>query len=340
MIFLERYASRALRNCHRRRSVKPILECLEERNVLTTSSLVYPGADGNLIYSPDARGNRIPDFSMVGYEAGTVALPDTNGGVAVPVQVVLDPSSGDQTARIQAAIDQISHLPPDDNGFRGAVLLTAGEYPISGQLHINAAGVVLEGVGSDPTSGTRLRATGTSQRILIVVSGSGSRSTVSGTTHNLVDNYVPVGATSFTVDSTANLHVGDAVIVHRPSPANWIHDIGMDRLTNPWQPNSKNLDFDRVITNIDGNTITIDAPLTNSFEEQYGGGTIFRYTWAGRIQNVGLENLYAFSDSVSGTDQNHATGAIQMDKIANTWVENVISHGFAQNVYVLGGGAK
>src|SRR6516165_7310878 len=95
------------------------VEPLEPRCLLSTSSLVYPGPDGNLIYQPDARGNRIPDFSTVGYQTGIVPLPDTPGGVSVPVQVVLDPSSGDQTARIQAAIDQVSRLPLDGNGFRG-----------------------------------------------------------------------------------------------------------------------------------------------------------------------------------------------------------------------------
>jgi hypothetical protein len=324
----------------RRRRFRPALERLEERCLLTTSSLVYPGPDGSLIYQPDARGNRVPDFSMVGYQTGIVPLPDTAGGVSVPVQVVLSPSAGDQTSRIQDAINQVSGMPLDANGFRGAVLLTAGEYDISGNLTISASGVVLEGAGDDPAAGTILRATGTTQRQLIQVSGSGSASTVSGTTHNLIDNYVPVGARSFHVDSTANLHVGDTVIAHRPSPANWIHDIGMDMLQNPWQPNSKNLDWDRVITDIEGNTVTVDAPLTNSLEQQYGGGTIHRYTWSGRIQNVGLENFYAVSDSVSGSDQNHATGVLLMDKVTNAWVNNVTGQGFAQNVYILNGGAK
>src|SRR5262249_26689798 len=175
----------------------------------------------------------------------------------------------------------------------------------------------------DPTFGTRLRATGTSKRILVQVNGSGSRSKVSGTEHNLIDKYVPVGARSFRVDSTANLHVGDTVIVHRPSPANWIHDIGMDQLQNPWQPNSKNLDFDRVITRIEGNQITLDAPLTNSFEQKYGGGTIYRYTWSGRLENVGLADFYAKSDSTGSGDQNHATGVLQMDKVENACVHNV-----------------
>jgi hypothetical protein len=324
----------------RRSSRKPRLEHLEERNLLATSSLVYPGADGNLIYAPDARGNRVEDFSMVGYQTGVVPLPDTAGGVGVPVRVTLSPTSGDQTSRIQAAINQVSALPLDANGFRGAVLLQAGEYPISGQLTINAGGVVLEGVGNDPTTGTRLRATGTSQRTLIQVSGSGSRSTVSGTTHNLSDNYVPVGAVSFHVDSTANLHVGDTVVVHRPSPANWIHDIGMDLLTNPWQPNSKNLDWDRVITDIEGNTVTLDAPLTNSLEQQYGGGTLYRYTWSGRLSNVGVENLYGSSDHVSSTDENHSWTFIDIKSAQNSFVHDVVSQYFAFACVEVDGGAK
>src|SRR5262245_150204 len=83
------------------------VERLEDRTLLSYSSLVYPGADGNLIYAPDAYGNRIEDFSDVGYMAGTAPLPDTAGGVSVPVMVTLSPTSGDQGARIQAAINQV-----------------------------------------------------------------------------------------------------------------------------------------------------------------------------------------------------------------------------------------
>src|SRR5262245_28704664 len=75
---------------------------------------VYSGADGRLVYAADARGNRIPDFSHAGY-AGGAAIPD------VPVRVVVPPAAGDNGPRIQAAIDFVSHLSPDANGFRGAV---------------------------------------------------------------------------------------------------------------------------------------------------------------------------------------------------------------------------
>jgi hypothetical protein len=329
-----------LRARRRRAMCRPILERLEDRTLPAFSSLVYPGGGGNLLYTPDNQANRVEDFSMVGYRTGVVPLPGTPGGVTVPVQVSLNPTGGDQTGAIQAAINQVSQLPLDANGFRGAVFLNPGVYDVSGSLQIQASGVVLEGAANDPNTGTVLDATGTAQRLLIQVSGSGSRQTVAGTTHNVIDPYVPVGAIGFHVDSTAGLSVGDTVVVHRPSPANWIHDIGMDLLQNPWQPNSKNLDWDRIITRIEGNVITLDAPLTNSLDQQYGGGTIYKYTWPGRLENAGVANLYAVSDSVSSTDENHATGVLQMDKAENSWVYNVTGEGFAQNFYILGGGTK
>src|SRR5262249_37476573 len=246
----------------------------------------------------------------------------------------------DQGAIIQNAINQVSQMPLDENGYRGAVLLKKGEYPINDHIEIRTSGVVLIGEGTSSSSGTRLRATGISQRTLIQVKGSGSRQKVSGTEHNLIDKYVPVGARSFRVDSTANLNVGDTVIVHRPSPANWIHDIGMDQLQNPWQPNSKNLDFDRVITRIEGNVITVDAPLANSFEQQYGGGTIYKYVWPGRIENVGIENLYGKSDYSGSTDENHSWRFITFATVQNAWAHDVISQYFAYSCAETDGGAK
>jgi hypothetical protein len=313
---------------------------MEERTLLSESGLVYPGADGRLVYVPDAQGNTIPDFSDVGYMSGTVPLPDTPGGVTVPVQVSLSPTGGDQTARIQAAIDQVSALPPDANGFRGAVLLHAGEYDIAGTLVITTSGVVLRGEGQDLTTGTVLRATGVRPAAdassLIQISGTGSPTRVSGTTHNITDSYVPVGARSFHVDSTAGLAVGDSVIVERPSTAEWIQAIGMDQLANPWAPGTKNLRSDRVITAINGNQITLDAPLTNSLDQQYGGGTIYKYTFPGRIQQVGVENLAGISDfnpnvldsQGNQVDEDHAWDFIHLTAVDNAWVRQVTADHF------------
>ena len=106
------------------------------------------------------------------------------------------------------------------NGWRGVVFLNAGEYQLASTVAINASGVVLKGAGDSPTTGTRLRATDPRQYNVISIDGSGSRSTVSGTTHNLTQKLVPAGARTFQVDSTTGLAVGHTVMVKRPSTAN------------------------------------------------------------------------------------------------------------------------
>src|SRR5512134_3538887 len=80
-----------------------------------TSSMVQLDAQGRLSYPADANGNRIPDYSHAGYKGGGVPLP------AVPVVRTVSPVSGDDTANIQAAIDQVGTLPVQANGYRGTV---------------------------------------------------------------------------------------------------------------------------------------------------------------------------------------------------------------------------
>lgn len=108
---------------------------------------------------------------MVGYREGHVRIP------SVPTRIVLEPSASteDDTARIQAALDQVAQLPLEDVGphgaaVRGAVLLRAGVYRVAGALILNASGVVLRGEGQDE-NGTIVVATGVIQRDFILVNG-------------------------------------------------------------------------------------------------------------------------------------------------------------------------
>ncbi len=257
-----------------------------------TSTWVWRGADGRLAYRSQADGDRIPEFSMVGYGAGWVDLP-----TAPPVTVTVSATAGDATARIQAAINTVAALPLQSTGYRGTVQLGSGDYEIAGQVRITASGIVLRGSGRDLASGsaTRLIATGTSTRDVIAIGSTSSSPNYSGFSKiAIADARVPVGATNFTVASTTGLSVGHTINVNWSSNQAWIDANGMNLLDNPWQPGWRQQNSDRVITRIEGNRVFVDAPITSAIEAVYGGGTIQRYngfTSGGRITNVGVENL-------------------------------------------------
>lgn len=318
------------------------------------STWAFPGPSGRMLYQPDALGNRVLDYTATGYKGGTAPIPN------VPVKVTLAPVTGDNGAHIQAAINQVKALPLDANGFRGAIMLNAGEYPIAGNIVIDASGIVLRGAG-DSTNGTILRATGTGQRSLIRVTGSGSASTVANTTHNITNTYVPVGARSFNVSGTSGLAVGDRVFVRRIATDEWIQDLGMDLLGPgsggepddvPWTAGTYHLDFDRIITRIEGTRITVDAPIPCAIEARYAGGTIRKFTWSGRIQNVGIEDIRGVSDfdpaitsTVGATpaypaDEDHAWVFIQLNSVENAWVRRVTSRHFGYACVALYSGTR
>lgn len=293
--------------------------------------------DGTLHYTPDEKGNIIPDFSRVGYYAGDREIP------AIPVVTTISPSANAQQT-IQSAIDELSQKPLDKNGFRGAILLKKGTYTIPGTINIAASGIVLRGEG-DGENGTKLVATAAAKDELIRVSGKGRVREVPGTRVKITDDYVPVGTFSFQVTDASGFQKGDRVIVYRPGTQAWIHDLKMDQIverkgTRQWQPGEYNFQFERVITKVEGNRVFIDNPMVMAFETRYGGGEIFKYTYEGRISHVGIENLYCESAYANDTAENHAWDAVLFDKIENGWVRNVTAKHFAYACVNLQEGAK
>ncbi|MCJ8013090.1 discoidin domain-containing protein [Paenibacillus sp. KQZ6P-2] len=303
------------------------------------SQIAFLGKDGKLVYVSDFRGNQILDFSNVGYMGGGVKLPD------VKVKATVKPGDGDDTARIQVAIDQVAAMPVGEDGFRGAVLLKKGKYEVGGTLKINASGIVLRGEGQDE-KGTLIYGTGANPRNLIEIGESTGLSIVNSSMETITDLYVPSGSRTFHVDDASSYHVGDTIVVRRIGDKNWIHEIGMDYIYNrpggtvtQWAP--FNLDFDRVITAIDGNSITVDAPIANAIERKWGGGQIFKYTDSARIEQVGVENMRAdsaFDPSVMDTvmdndktdpyyaDEKHAERLVVFNSVKNGWVRDVTGY--------------
>ncbi|MDW7979763.1 MAG: DUF6298 domain-containing protein [Verrucomicrobiales bacterium] len=285
-------------------------------------------AGNQLVCTPDARSNRVPDFSYCGYAANERPIP------VAPVRVVVEPKPGDSTARIQAALDYVGGLPVDSNGMRGAVLLLAGRHEVFGGLVISNSGVVLRGQGAG-TNGTVLVAAGTDRRTLIRVTGRNDCVCRRNANWEVTDEYVPVGATSFSVRDATGLGPGAHIRLVRPSTAAWIERLGAADLGGGvgtgWKPGTRDIVWDRTIVSVEGNRVTIDAPITTALERELGGGYILVCDWPGRLSNVGVENIRLESafDPANPKDEEHSWCAITLENAADCWVRQVTFKHFA-----------
>ncbi len=475
-----------------------------------TSALVSIGSGGRLQYQPFANwgqsnaDNVVPDFSAAGYVGGGVPLP------VIPAVETVDPVTGDARAVIQAAIDRVSALPKDLNGFRGAILLKSGRYYVEGSLVLRADGVVLRGEGQNTPEhgGTEIIATAQVQHTLIRLVGSetatgsssevvldsklyppqytiaeydvlsgvaeelegdrtisfhvftnanqythyGSRedaefrrpvlelttsSSVPGedtvvaywpvadayvrggvdSLHNfgadsslpikysgegaantregflkfnlssitdtlkaaklklyakydltrpdvtvpvlthfvsvvsddswdemtityanrprpaatnavkrIATTYVPSGATMFTLSDVTGLTVGDSIKIVRTPNDTWINTLDMAQYG--WIAANYRTKYERVITAIDGSTITINVPVVQAMEDQFGGGEVYKETVHGRLVNCGVESMLLTSVYASDIDEQHGWNGISLTQTAHCWVQNVTARYF------------
>lgn len=300
------------------------------------SYVAYVGEDGKLVYTPDFRGNTIIDYSHAGYKGADSPVPTP---AELPATVTVAPIEGDNTAHIQAAIDQVAALSRDEDGFRGVIELAPGTFRIEGTLNLNADGIVLRGSGQGEGE-TLLLDTGGQRDYMLKVGG--GQTTETDVKAAITDVYVPTGGRTFTVADASQFTVGDSIFVKRHSNDRWIHEIYMDDIpeksgTKQWTPFT--LSFDRTITAVDGNTITIDAPINNAIELRWGGGEIVKYEDT-RVQNIGVENLrvdvevdwkeattkvdrYGFQYS---TDAGQAKSFADLRNVKNAWFSDVTGY--------------
>jgi hypothetical protein len=288
-----------------------------------TAPVRLEGRD-KLVYDHDESGNRIPDFSHCGYAGADREIPD------VPARVVVKPAEGDDGWRIQAAIDSVAKLPIGADGFRGAILLAPGQFEVSGQLRISHSGIVVRGSGAGE-DGTTLTATGLDRRPLLRIEGDSARRTRGERQYHVLDERVPVGESRLRLDSVAGLKVGDQIIATRPSTSDWIKTIGGDAFGVGWRPGTRDIRWDRTITQIDVNTITLDAPITTAIEKRFGGATVEPYDWPGRIAHIGVEDLRIQSDydPQHSHDEEHSWFGITMQNVQNAWARRIEFRHFA-----------
>ncbi|MFT5187339.1 MAG: hypothetical protein ACI957_000353 [Verrucomicrobiales bacterium] len=272
------------------------------------------------------------DFSTCGYRQSGTAIP------LVPIRaVVTEGANPDDGARIQAAIDHVAGLEVGPNGFRGAVLLKGKNFNIGTGLVINKTGVVLRGCGTEQTT---LKGTSVMREPLIRVVGVNDVKVNPGA--QVMDETVAAGAIKLIISDATGFAAGERIFITRPCTAEWIESIGMKRTGIAWKPGSRDIRWERVIVGINGNEIEFDAPITTALEKTFGGGRVEKFSWPGRISNVGIENLKLMSETVAefGTNEDRPWCGVTMENIENAWVRQVTFAGFPGSAVALEQSAK
>ncbi|ROU07255.1 hypothetical protein [Lysobacter enzymogenes] len=282
--------------------------------------------------------NIVPDFSRAGYMGGGVALPARD---SIPVRATIAPGDGggDDYPRIQAAIDAVAALPADSRGLRGAVLLRRGRYTLSDTLAIRVGGVVLRGEGRG-ANGTVLRSAIAARQGRIVEVGDHEaavpRAAQQPRRTAIAAAYVPVGAMRIEVASAAGYQAGDRIAVVREPNSAWTGAEGIDTARYGWQARDYAMHYERVVTAVRGNTLSLDASIVDAIDARFGGGHVYRID-PRRIAQAGIEDLRLEGDPdtgiARGTPDTGPYTAVRFAAVRDSWVRNVavryVSHGFA-----------
>lgn len=287
--------------------------------------------DGKITYTQDAQGNRILDFSYCGYKTSEQDIPDLKNAIFVPYL------EGNASEVIQRAINYVSDLKPDANGFRGSVLLDKGVFNLHKSIRINTSGVVLRGTDKHETV---LLKHGVDRGALLYIEGVNNQ--ILKDSFKLATNYIPVNQITFELVSTANLKVGDRLKIIRPSTKEWIASLGCDIFGGGisalgWKPGDMDISWDRTVTSINGNFVTVNAPFTASIDAKFGGATVYSYEWNGRISESGAENLTLMSDydKKYPKDEDHCWTGITVENAENCWIRQINFSHFAGNAVIL-----
>ena len=178
-----------------------------------------------------------------------------------------------------------------------------------------------------------------------------------GTSSPIIDDYVPVGSLSVEVLNPELFSTGDKVCIYRPATAEWLADIGMDRIadngrteagspTIQWTEKGYAMRWTRVVTAVRGNRVYLDAPVAQALDPRYGSGILEKYTQT-RVSGCGVENItfdckYDTSVTHNGkqVDECHAWQAVLVRAAEHCWIRNVTSKHMGYALADLGNSAR
>lgn len=221
------------------------------------SARVWCGSNGKLAYAKSPRGNQLMDFSSAGYGGGGVVLP------YVRYVTTLGASGQDETAAVQAAIDAVSALPPNPNGFPGAVQLGGGTYTVSKTINITTSGVVVHVSRSSGAGATLLSAKGAPCVLYMWEAGK--------TSYTVTDKRGESGAMVLHLSKTTGLEAGQGVLIKRLVTNAWIQFMDMaslvrDGAPQTWIKPGTEMSIDRVIVAVQDDSITLNAPVADMMD--------------------------------------------------------------------------
>ncbi len=287
--------------------------------------------DDKINYQCDKKGNRVLDFSFCGYKSSEQDIPNVENVVFVSWK------QGDNAGRIQRAIDYVSSLKPDENGFRGAVLLDKGTFLLKEGLHIAASGVVLRGLDRKETV---LLKEGVDRGALLRIEGMNDRQILD--TIGILSFYIPVNSKQIQIPTGTSLKSDDKVMIVRPSTKEWIATVGCDIYGGGisalgWKPGDADICWDRTILSAEAGQVTLDAPLTVALDAEYADSKLLYYKWEGRIADAGVENLTLVSDYNKEyiKDEDHCWTGISIENAENCWVRRINFRHFAGSAVIL-----
>lgn len=241
------------------------------------------------------------DYSYVGFMRSEQMIPDA------PVVVYVGWQQGDQSARLQKAIDWIAARKPDKKtGLRGAVLIGDGKFELSEPLRISADGIVVRGSGRDKTT---LYKKGVERGAVIYLEGSEGLATG--------DTIAP-----------AEAKAGEDVVVWQQSTKEWIAQLGCSDFGGGkdlgywgWHPGEIDVLSTRTVKSVTNGQPVFDIPMTASS----GDMRLIRINADKRMRLSGVENLAIDSetDPANEKDENHAWDGIYIANAKDCWVRMV-----------------
>ena len=317
------------------------------------SSLVSLDPDGQLAYGADEDGNRICDFSYAGYQGGGVAIPD------VAARATLLPSGGDDTKRIQEAVNRVGAMPLDENGFRGAILLQRGKYTVTKTIHLRRSGVVARGEGAgfggtwiyhrptvvDQTSDPYIHYPQPERGMIPTFLTHGGHAKTEKLA-DIVDPLVPAGVDRLRLDSLKGISIGDELLVLCRHSQKWIDAL---RLRKHWKPEQFVLRFSRVVKDVDRDKgeILLNVPITSRIDRAngYATGEVHAVHDDGRLRNIGLEDilfLSSYDRSIRGEkdyfiDEHRPSYVFRFYGVRDGWMRRCVAFFYSCGMVSTGG---